>query len=186
MRDFSKKRKVQRYLNSVIRKQKEIKVKNVFSTTTFEWDARSGYREYTVDGDVIIAFENDMCLVMSYLFVDEFKVSFRKLTDEEKMIHKDAEVKDFFNDSQDEPVELEYADITKVSIKPITGHYPKLSDNGEVEFVKAKRGTFEDVTFIMSNNKSITIGTDDVTEDDEEGITFIWSEDAKCNLYGVD
>ncbi len=135
-------------------------------------------------------FENDMCLVIYYNFIDALELECRVLTDDEIRRYNEMRVKDYFNCSQDihkprtnmiertETIKLEYSHIKDIIIEPITEKYEKWLDNGDIDFVAPNSETFNTITFIMGNNKSLSICADDAGSN---GRTFVWSNEADCN-----
>ena len=83
MIDFSKKSQTIKYFDSIIDDLRQSKIKAIFTLSPMFWDNHSGYRTYFTDAEVYILLENEYCLVVDYLFVDELDVRFRKLTSSE-------------------------------------------------------------------------------------------------------
>ncbi len=189
MKELPKKSQAQGYLEEVSSKVENIKIKSIFSFESPWWNTHSGYRSYMLDGDLNILFENEMCLRISYLFVDALQMEFKKITKEEKEKYETLLVKDYFNGSQDitdfytkkithtESIKLDYDSIKSVSIHSVTEEYEKWLD-GDIDYVKPNAETFDEITFVMSNGYSFTICADDASSD---GYMRVWSVDAECN-----
>ncbi len=194
MYDFSKASDVEKYFDEFLNQIKNNKVKAIFSLyPSFRYlpDNKRIYSDYS---DVYLLLDNDMCLVISYLFIDSFEMQYRKLTKEEFEIYNKTIVKDYFNCnidvynsrtgqiSEKSIISLEYDAINKVETNRITREYQKWL-NGDIDFVKPTKETFDEIKFIMNNGKSFIICAD---EADVDGYCMTWSDDAKMVIQKFD
>ena len=82
--DFSKKSETLEYWNRLLPVLKNKKIKSIFTLYAPMWNYHDGYRTYNADTEVYILFEDDMCLVINYLFIDELNVEYRPLLKDER------------------------------------------------------------------------------------------------------
>ncbi len=194
MHYLPKKSEAQKYFDSIIDNLKTVKIKSVFSLCSASWSSNRGnFRTYDSDDSIFILFENDMCLIIYYRFIDCLEAEFRKLTVEELNRYNDLLIKDYFNGSQDiydfkmnkitgtETIKLNYSYIERITIKSVTEEYEKRIGNG-LDFVSPTPETFSEITFIMANKKSFTICAGDAMTD---GYMLLWAEDAECNSKNI-
>lgn len=194
MYDFSRRTDTKRYLDSVIQTMRNIRVRSVFSFDPISWSNRENRRVYDSGRAIYILFENDVCLCMSYPYIDCLQIELRHLTDTERQDYENASIKDYFNGSQDiyngatgeivesESIHLAYADIVDVSIRPVTDEYERWVD-GDLTFFSPNEETFDQITFFMANGKSFTICGGDVIMG---GLALVWSEEAECRIIPYD
>lgn len=185
MTDFSKKSQTIKYFNSIMDELKVSKVKAIFSLSAPFWNQHRGFRSYSTYTELYVMLQNGMCLVITYYFVDNLEVQFRKLTTEEETEYSKMMIKDFFNSVDDiydiyankikrvETCALEYDCISSVSLRSVTEKYNKWIDN-DVDYVSPTKETFDEIKFTMSNGKSFVICADDAEVD---GYALVWSED---------
>ncbi len=189
MYDLSKYSDTKLYFDFIMSKVQNTRVKSIFSLDCPFWNTHIGYRVYSCCERLYIMFENDMCLVIRYLFIDDLDIEYRKLTEEELLQYDKLNIKDYFNGSQDiyhydtdtvactETVKLDYSDIREICIRKVKCEYEKWID-GDLEWVMPTDETFDEIKFIMSNGNSFTVCADDAYVD---GYVQVWSEDAECS-----
>ncbi len=189
MNYYLEKSKAKEYLEKIIASVKGNKIQSIFSFSSPSWNRNNGYRTYMADDDIYILFENEMCLIISYLFIDALAMDFRKMTEQEKTDYEILLIKDYFNGAQDitdfktntikstESVKLDYSNIDSIFIRSVTDEYSKWIEN-DIDFVKPNAETFDQITFIMSNGNSFTVCADDAEAD---GYVRVWSESADCS-----
>ena len=188
MTDFSKKSQTITYFNSILDELNKSKIKAIFSLAAPFWSHDKKSRSYFVDTELYVMLENGMCLVITYHFIDELEVQYRRLTAEEEKIYVDAPIKDFLNSvdhihespftekiTQIESCALEYAYISSVSLRSVTREYGKWLDGG-IDYVSPTKETFDEIKFTMSNGKSFIICAGDAEID---GYALLWSDDAE-------
>lgn len=183
---ISEKSKALTELEKVIKKQKDIKIKAIFTLGSPSWSNHHKYRTYMQDTEVYILFENNKCLVIDYVFVDSFGFEFREFTEEEMDIYRNEKMQDYFNATCDicdhrtyevirnETCSLTYSSIDKVEIRSVTKEYEKWLDD-DIDFVEPTSETFDQIKFIMDNGKSFVICAEDASVD---GYVNFWSEDS--------
>ncbi len=182
MCDFSKRSHVERYMASVLKEIGEKRLKAVFSFDSLSWSHRQGVREYCICDAIYLLFENNMALIIDYLYVDELNMQYRSLSEEEKEKYGALKEKDWFNCSCDiydfhtgqicriETCMLEYGSITGFSLQPIVGEYLKwvyVSDRATpvLESVTATDETFDGIELVMDNGGRIWIRPDEADSD---------------------
>ena len=183
MQEFSKKSEAEKFLNTVIEKKKNQKIKTIF---TFG-DMIGNPTEYcSSDSNLYFLFEGGECLVISYNFIDCLEMELRALTPDEQKEYEKLPIKDFFNyDNTNGGIELfgdkcdfQYGSIASVEIEQVTAAYYKWID-GDIETVTPSEETFNRVKFIMSNGNSISVCADDAYAD---GYTILWVEESAAML----
>ncbi len=187
MTDFSKRSEMEEYFKNHIKTLEGIKIRGVFSIYPSNYDyTQVGHRCYSSESGVCIMFENKMCFVISYGFINRMKVEFRELTEKEWIVYSnvyDQEKSiDFFNSIDDvydgkgqsivsrEICSLEYGELTRVEADVVKGKY-----NTWEEELEATEETFCEVRFVMSNKKSFSICPDSPVVD---GCVLVWSNDS--------
>ena len=81
---LSKKSEASIFLEEMLKKLKNVKIKSIFALTSPFWNTHKGYRSYDSDTEVYILFENDMCMIIEYYFIDSLEIELRLMTSEEK------------------------------------------------------------------------------------------------------
>ena len=188
--DFSNGFEVQKYFDGVLKSMQGVKIISVFACYP-SFSNCNGLRVYNEDTEIYILFENDICLVIDYRFVDALEVALRPLSDEEKLWYQNATMKDFFNDSTNiytlasdnqttldrcQRISLEYGSLKSIVLEYVTRPYSKWVAGSLVDEVAPKETTSDKITFSMENGKSFVICPDDAMVD---GYTLVWSADAK-------
>ena len=79
----------EKYFCGVVEQMRGVKVKAVFSCCPSFGDY-DGIRRYIEDNEIYILFENDICLVISYRFIDALRVEMRALSDDERAWYEEA------------------------------------------------------------------------------------------------
>lgn len=183
--DFSKKGETLEYLDRLLSALKHRKIKTVFTLYPPMWNNYDGYRTYDADTELYILFDDDMCLVINYRFIDKLNIEYRPLLETEREAYEKTIIKDCFNTRNDiydfrlnkvirtETVELEYDVIETVSVKPVSYEYGKWIDNG-IEYMQPTEETFDELRLHMKNGKTITICPACAEVD---GYIMFWSED---------
>ena len=182
---LSEKTQANKYFEEVVKKLKNVKIKSVFTLSSPSWSSDDGYRRYFEDSEIYVLFENDMCLVIEYYFLDLLNVELKMLSPKKKEEYKKLYIKDFFNASNDicdhitykkvrnESCSLEYDYMEKVELRSVTGEYEKWID-GNVDFVNATEEAFDEIRITMNNKNSFVICAADAYLD---GYVLVWSED---------
>lgn len=150
------------------------------------WNHHNGYRTYSADTEVYILFEDEMCLVINYLFIDELDIEYRPLQKDEGDIYEEIIIRDFFNSVDEihasvegeiievQTISLDYDSIETICLNPVTYEYGKWISQG-IEEVQPTDETFDKLELQMKNGKSIFICPQDAESD---GYVMLWSEDA--------
>lgn len=140
---------------------------------------------YGVDAELFVLFENEMCLVIGYRYIDVLEVELREITYKEKEKFNDLIIKDFFNTSNDicdhithrvlrnESCFLEYGSVKSADIRSVEREYEKWIGDSII-LTQPTEETFDEIKFIMDNGKSITICP---SEASDGGYIYVWSED---------
>ena len=161
MIDFSKKSHTEKYFSSLKREFITSKIKSVFSFSSPMWNNNCGFRRYSDNTEIYVLFENEMCLIIDYRFVDFLNVEYRKLAQEEKDLYEGLMIKDFFNTRNDiyshrekriyqvQICELEYGYIENVCLRSVTDAYSKWIDD-DLDYVEPTEETFDEIKIIMS------------------------------------
>lgn len=202
MSNLSKKSQAEEFFTAVVEEMKGVPIKAVFSlsSVSFFHDGKGqrGLRIFDAsDAKVFVMFENELCLVIEYPFIDSLDVDLRKMTTEESELYSDEEQqeKDWFNavfkfrrslkdeGYWSETYSLEYSTIEKVSFRSVTREYEKWISNNNLDFVNPTDETFDEITITMCNGKSIVICPEDALSD---GYTMFWSEEARKEVHGMD
>ena len=172
MIDFSKKSCVEEYVSSLLNDIKNVKIKAIFSLEPMMLFYYKAMRRYSTDSEIYILLEDDNCIVINYLFIDNLDIQFRKLTSIEQVVYDNMLEKDWFNIIND--TKLEYGSITNISLRPVEEEYSKWIDD-DIDFVMPTEETFDQIKFTMDNGKSFIICADYAESD---GYGLLWSEDA--------
>ena len=198
---MSKASEAKRFLEEIIKKMRNIKIKTVFSAGPF-FSSNKGYRRYEDDTPIYIVFENDECLIIDYRFIDALYMDFRSLNSEENALLEKTMIKDFFNCTVDihrwakndngesvagavdhtEIISLEYDAISNIDLRPVREEYEKWID-GDIDYVTPTKDTFDEIKFTMSNGNTFIICADDAYVD---GYVMAWSTDAKESIIQYD
>ena len=185
MYDFSKKSDTQKYLSEILKKVKTAKIIGVLANLWIF--KRDGVFTYEQDGPVYIKFDNGRCLIVNYLCIDELKIEYREMTEEEIEYYSHAPFEDCFNrvtnvykDGESHEIEyvqrstLEYGRLTGIELKPVIGKYLAWVNNRLIE-LESTAETFGLMTFCMDNGKKFFIEPEDAEMD---GYSDLWSTDA--------
>lgn len=187
--DFSDRMEAEKYFCGVVEQMRGVKVKAVFSCCPSFGDY-DGIRQYIEDNEIYILFENDICLVISYRFIDALRVEMRALSDDERAWYEEAVIKDYFNDETkiyrmlpDGGAELEktckisldYDCVENIELKRKSLPYLKWDGPSSIAEVEPKLSTFECITFVMKNGNTFAICPQPA---DTDGYTDVWSADA--------
>ncbi|MBQ9760589.1 MAG: hypothetical protein IJW16_04510 [Clostridia bacterium] len=174
------------YFEDIVNKMRNVKVKSVWSLSPII-GVRGFYME---DGFLYVSFENEQCLIIDYLFVDNLTVDLRSINEEERRRLDSLELRDYFNssikiykgDKSEEftvrKVEMEYAELDSIEIHRVTEEYSKWVD-GDLEYVEPTDETFDSLKFVMRNGNSFTVCADDAMVD---GYVNVWSDEAKITV----
>lgn len=204
MCDFSKQSDVTAYLTTVLQKAKGQKIKAVFSLTHMSWHTSELTRTYWINDSIYILFEDDMALIINYLYMDALALEYRPLTSDEKEKYTDgcAEGRleeDWFNcvtahvnrangkARRLQKCTLEYGRIVGFVLYPVSGKYLKWVNVPErstpaLTYVDATEETFDEIEFLMDNGKRISLCPD---EADSDGYVYVWSDDVRITVENV-
>ena len=184
---LSKKSEASIFLEEIFKKLQNVKIKSIFTLTSPFWNTHKGYRSYDSDTELYILFENDMCMIIEYYFIDSLEIELRPMTSEEKEKYSKIMIKDFFNSSVDicdhityekirnESCTLKYDSVKNIEFKSVVNEYEKWIDGG-IAFVKPTKETFDEIRIEMNNDKSFVICPAPASDD---GYIYVWSEDCK-------
>ena len=192
--ELSKKSDAIKYFDSLMNELKSSKIKaiSLLNDSIIYHDYNDNHT-HTTDEDVYVILENDMCLIISYRFIDRLNITYRQLTSDEKKHFSEKSNKDLFNydykiyssftgfTAISETLELEYGYIEKIILEPITDTYGKWID-GEVRYIIPTNETFNEIKFIMNNGVSFSISAADAEDD---GYTHIWTQYAESFSFRV-
>ena len=176
------KTEVQKFFDCVLKIMNGVGISAVFSQDICFGRTEEDARFYDISDDVIILFENGMCLDLNYRFIDSFGAELREMTGEEKKLYDENQITDFFNNTvfentpDEETVSLEYDSLDRIDLKSVTKPYSKWIRNEIVDEIEPDENTFEDITFTMKNGKVFSVHPCDAMDD---GYTLVWSDDAE-------
>jgi hypothetical protein len=190
MCDFSKACDAEMFFRNTLNEIKNVKVKAIFSLSPGFYRYKNLTRIYSTDVPIYILFENEMCLIIDYPFIDELHIQFRKMTSEEiSACHYGALTDCFHNvNSHGEDIEqiasiaLEYDSINEILVHRFSRDYSKWIDN-DVKITAAGKETFDEIKFTMDNGRGFTVCADDAEAD---GYTLIWATDAEAIIGELD
>ena len=176
--------KIQNFSDEVLNELQGVKVESVFSCRP-SFSHRNKIREYSIDTELYILFENGKCLVIEYPFIDALSVEFRSLSSEEMNLIENSIVDDFFNDTTEIynnnkelkrviNISLEYDCIKKIKLEYVAKPYEKWVGS-DIELVNPNPTTFEKITFVMKNKKTFVVCPESAETD---GYTLVCSKDA--------
>ncbi|MCQ2554094.1 MAG: hypothetical protein MJ171_00395 [Clostridia bacterium] len=178
------------YFEKLIEETKGHRIKSVyirgFSLSFFS----DNVREYSVDDNIYINFDNEMSLVVNFVDMDGLSLQYRSMDPDEKKSYDNAEYKDIFNNSIDiyqsesvvenNTITFEYGELSSVELRKRTKSYDKWHNHNICEFEPSNE-TFDMITFYLSNGNTFIIEPDLAIFD---GYQSIYSDDAVELLNG--
>lgn len=170
MCDFSKACDAEMFFRNTLNEIKNVKVKAIFSLSPGFYRYKNSTRIYSADVPIYILFENEMCLIIDYPFIDELHIQFRKMTSEDCFSGVNSHGE---NIEQIASIALEYDSINAISVHRFSHDYSKWIDN-DIKITAAGKETFDEIKFTMDNGRGFTVCADDAEAD---GYTLIWATD---------